>query len=107
MIPTRRAGVFACVECGTEFLIGSRFCHVCGSQRQPKAGNNGWNGLPALVPVVAAILGISCLLMAFFAGHMPKVEQAVQTGPIDWTLRALAWFVFGLLANGLLQKKLR
>ena len=26
-------GQLTCEQCGTEFVVGSRFCHVCGSER--------------------------------------------------------------------------
>lgn len=28
----------ACADCGTEFMIGARFCHTCGLRRPPMTG---------------------------------------------------------------------
>jgi hypothetical protein len=37
-LPTIPAMAEACSRCGSEFLLGSRFCHTCGSRR-PEALN--------------------------------------------------------------------
>jgi hypothetical protein len=31
----------ACAECGTEFMIGARFCHTCGQRRPSMASSTG------------------------------------------------------------------
>jgi hypothetical protein len=41
----------ACARCGTEFLLGSRFCHVCGCQRAEKPGTT-WKTESALGTVL-------------------------------------------------------
>ncbi len=34
--------VEACADCGTEYMIGARFCHACGLERpEPAAASNG------------------------------------------------------------------
>src|SRR5579863_9966341 len=30
----------ACAECGTEFMIGARFCHACGQHRPALPGSD-------------------------------------------------------------------
>ena len=39
----------ACADCGTEFMIGARFCHTCGLRRprQADAGNDNHTGVLA------------------------------------------------------------
>src|SRR5579864_5717132 len=34
----------ACPRCGTEFLLGSRFCHSCGNHRPEKPGTTWKTG---------------------------------------------------------------
>src|SRR5437867_6931151 len=35
--PQQSAADAACERCGTEFMVGARFCHVCGTARQGQA----------------------------------------------------------------------
>src|SRR5436309_12938713 len=35
--PQQTAADAACERCGTEFMVGARFCHVCGTARQGQA----------------------------------------------------------------------
>ena len=37
--PAYQAQALACPECGTEFVVGSRFCHVCGAEREALTGS--------------------------------------------------------------------
>jgi hypothetical protein len=40
-VSSQRA-VEACTDCGTEYMIGARFCHACGSERPvPASDTNG------------------------------------------------------------------
>src|ERR1700757_4771796 len=36
--PSGMRGQLTCAQCGSEFVMGSRFCHVCGSEREPLVG---------------------------------------------------------------------
>src|SRR5260370_1579960 len=36
-----------CSHCGTEFLVGSRFCHACGGRRAQLAIPGPGHGVPA------------------------------------------------------------
>jgi hypothetical protein len=39
---TSQRAVEACADCGTEYMIGARFCHACGLERPaPSSSDNG------------------------------------------------------------------
>jgi hypothetical protein len=113
--PTMR-GQLTCDQCGTEFLMGSRFCHVCGSEREPlvDSGTAGrWaqildftrirKGLGlSLGSLIAFIAGIGCVLAAIVTGFMFTAAtfqdwQAVQIWRIEWLLAGAAAFLAGIL----------
>lgn len=107
----------ACPRCGTEFIVGSRFCYVCGEDRdlpgRGRARGIDWKrwldfrslaerlgiGPVALVPFLA---GAICLLAAALTGLMFTATtlldwQAVQLWRIQWLLAAVALFAAGVL----------
>jgi hypothetical protein len=105
----------SCARCGTEFIVGSRFCHVCGSERQPQfmAHRFQWAqfldihrmqqslNLP-LPSVVALIVGVICTLAAIGTGLVFTAAttldwQAVQVWRIEWLLAAVVAFLAGML----------
>jgi hypothetical protein len=40
----------ACADCGTEFMIGARFCHTCGLQRPPDESTTDVSALASVWP---------------------------------------------------------
>jgi len=108
--------VEACDSCGTEFMIGSRFCHICGTGRQPQAApvmTNSWTshlefqniqqslGL-STASLVAFLMGVACVLGALFCGLIYSERnvlewEAVQMFRIQWLLGSSAAFVAGIL----------
>lgn len=38
-----------CQECGTDFVLGSRFCYVCGADRHANLAANAVTGLNAWI----------------------------------------------------------
>jgi uncharacterized protein (DUF983 family) len=110
--------VEACDRCGTEFIVGSRFCHSCGSARadvHPSAaaklrekitlaqlmGFRERLGLPTAA-FVAFLIGVICLLGALgvsmiFSARTMVDWQAVQLWRIEWLLASVAAFVAGCL----------
>jgi hypothetical protein len=114
--------VEVCDRCQTEFMIGARFCHDCGAERQsranPSAGTNWtrileflhilefhnvkeWLGLP-MASLIAFFAGLGCLLAAVAVGVIYSVQtladfQAIQSWRIQWLLAALVAFVAGIL----------
>jgi hypothetical protein len=116
------AMVEVCDGCETEFMVGARFCHECGSARQPRIHpftehrwtrtleflrvlefNNvkQWLGLP-MASLIAFFAGLGCLLAAVAVGMIYSVQnladfQAIQSWRTQWLLAALVAFVAGIL----------
>jgi len=105
--------VEACDRCGSEFIVGARFCHSCGATRPdvtqahnnigifPLSGLGSILGLPTAA-LVAFLVGIICALGAIAIGFVFNAKtildwQAVQLWRIEWLLGAVASFVAGCL----------
>lgn len=114
--PPSMRGQLTCDQCGSEFLMGARFCHVCGSERESLADAGAaarWaqildftrirEGLGlALGSLIAFIAGIGCILAAIATGFMFTAAtfqdwQAVQIWRIEWLLAGAAAFLAGIL----------
>jgi hypothetical protein len=103
-----------CKGCGGEFMVGSYFCHICGTDRRGHGTlDMGWTrhlevqnikanlGL-STVSFAAFLVGIACLLAAVMVGMIYNVQnfgdfQAVQFWRVEWLLGAVAAFVAGVL----------
>jgi hypothetical protein len=105
--------VEACDRCGSEFIVGARFCHNCGATR-PEASRVGdsigifpLNHIGSMLglstaAVIAFLVGIMCVLGAVAVGFVFSAKtivdwQAVQLWRIEWLLGAVAAFVAGCL----------
>lgn len=105
-----------CSNCGTDFLIGSRFCYMCGSDRLAVAAAATARKLPvwfdftflqdllgqSAASLVALILGCACIVAAIITGFRFTAAtlldwQAIQLWRIEWLLAAIALFVAGIL----------
>lgn len=104
----------ACEGCGTEFMVGSRYCHICGAAREViPVTDPHWArhlelhnikqglGLP-LASLIAFVGGLGCLLAAVASGMIYSERnvlewEAVQAFRIQWLLAAVAAFVAGIL----------
>ena len=105
-----------CQECGTDFVLGSRFCYVCGADRNANLANTASSGLRAWVDytslrdslgqtnasLIALILGCACVIAAIVTGFVFTANtlldwQAVQLWRIEWLLAAVAIFAAGFL----------
>ena len=105
----------SCARCGTEFVAGSHFCHICGTARKPQiaALRFVWSrfldvrrmlerlGLP-LASLVALIVGAICTLAAIGTGLIYTANtvldwQAVQIWRLQWLLAAVVAFLAGIL----------
>ena len=110
------AMVEACDRCGTEFMVGARFCHVCGGARQAAVATApGQSWLRHLefqsiqkrlglgnASLVAFVLGVGCALAAMGVGLIFTQEklidwQAVQIWRIEWLLASAVSFLAGIL----------
>ena len=109
-----------CHACGSEFMVGSLFCHTCGAGRVRRSpspiaalGNLGFLramefqnikrqlGLP-LPALISFLLGIGCVLATILVGVIYSAHnfadfQAIQSWRMEWLLAAVAAFVAGIL----------
>jgi hypothetical protein len=114
-----KAASGVCQGCGSEFIVGARYCHVCGGQRAsvvPAGSLNRFedkvtrcllgvvDDVKGLRPgaLVAFVVGFICLLGAIFTGLIFTAAtvldwQAVQVWRIEWLLASVAAFVAGIL----------
>ena len=114
--------VVACPQCSTEFMVGSRFCYLCGSARMEASKLAGVHseshplsfmralmfqnvkqslGL-SLGSMIALLLGIGCILASILVGLVHNIQtaqdfQAVQLWRMEWLVGAVAAFVAGIL----------
>jgi hypothetical protein len=113
--PPSMHGQLICAQCGSEFITGARFCHVCGAERESLAGSMvaRWarildftrirEGLElSLGSLIAFIVGIGCILAAISIGLIFSAAtfqdwQAVQIWRIQWLLAGAAAFLAGIL----------
>lgn len=114
-LPVRPRPGEVCARCETEFVLGSRFCHVCGlarssqhsalAQRLQQALDLGQIrrhlGLSAGA-FLAFLLGVICLAAAMGTGlvfnAMTVLDwEAVQLWRIQWLLAAAAAFLAGIM----------
>lgn len=120
MQPTSQTLPAACRRCGTEFMVGAAFCHICGMGRhhQVSAGavnwakNFGflkalefasvkeWFGLP-LVSLCSFFIGAAFLILALAQGFRSVQDftdfEAIQLWRIQWLMAACAAFLVGIL----------
>ena len=106
-----------CANCGAEFAIGARFCHVCGALREPVTEPNSrwteWFEIESMCEKLGLNLAsfllfaaaCTCALGAILSGVIYRADtmlewQAVQTWRIEWMLAS----VVALLAALLLKK---
>ena len=105
----------ACERCGSQYVVGSRFCHVCGSEREPQLSRprfqvSRWLDIHSLqqslglgiASLVAFIVGVICTLAAIGTGLIFTANtvldwQAVQIWRVEWLLAAVVAFLAGIL----------
>ncbi len=98
-----------CARCGSEFLLGSRFCHTCGGRR-PEAISHAarsnaaamaglWDqGVSRLRSMVAEFSWDKISLPVGLITAKTFVDwQAIQFYRAEWLLAATASFVAGIL----------
>ncbi len=112
-----RTQVETCARCGAEFVLGARYCHVCGGEREPLLDYSGgtfsrWLDFHQIRTalglstgaLVAFIFGVGCVVAAILTGFLFTAStvldwQAVQVWRIEWLLGGVAAFLAGLLLN--------
>ena len=106
-----------CSHCGEEYPSGARFCHICGSDRDPRpvtlprpmsfadfmdmAILRQRLGL-SLPCLVFFLIGIACMTTAALTGCIYRADtraewQAIQVWRIEWLLGAAAALLAGIL----------
>lgn len=110
----------ACRRCGTEFMVGAAFCHICGASRHRadltrsrswtrhfdflkvlEFGRvKSWFGLP-VASMCALLVGAACLVAALSMVFVPVNSasdiEVVQLWRIQWLMAACAAFLAGIL----------
>ncbi|HLX75298.1 MAG TPA: hypothetical protein VKR26_11200 [Terriglobales bacterium] len=111
--------VEVCDRCGNEFVVGARFCHVCGETRGALGRASGGAGRYlrpfanflsgvkqgtglGTMSLVAFAAGLGCIFAAVFLGFFYTVGtvldwQAVQVWRLEWLLGAAVAFIAGIL----------
>ncbi len=113
--PTSTAA--ACWRCGTTYSPGARFCHICGSEREPlfttptneheshaksiRLDDLRQRGLSIASPLFF-LIGLACIIAAVLTGFIYKAQtlvewQAVQIWRVEWLLAAAAALLAGIL----------
>lgn len=111
-----RPATEVCSRCNTEFVVGSRFCHVCGARREAETQEATPSSFVHFLDIriignalglttasfVAFIVGVACTIAAFATGFVYTATtvldwQAVQIWRIEWLLAAAVAFIAGIL----------
>ena len=115
--PVVRSQVEVCQRCNSEFVLGSRFCHVCGASREAvkpetRAGRSFAQILDfhmikdalglSVGSLISFVVGLLCTIAAVVTGLMYTAStvldwQAVQMWRIEWLLAGLVAFAAGIL----------
>jgi hypothetical protein len=132
--PNVKSGmVEVCDRCETEFIAGSRFCHVCGATRSEKGASHrltdvlrqAWNGVRQLefhhlelgivsmrqqlalttAPLVAFLVGLACVVGAIGVGLVFTVQTTLDWQAVQlWRIEWLLGASASFLAGILLKK---
>jgi ribosomal protein L37E len=111
--------VEVCDRCGNEFVVGARYCHVCGETRGARAHSSRGAGRyfrPVgnfflslrraiglnTASLVAFVVGLGCVLAAVFLGFFYTAAtvldwQALQVWRLEWLLGGAVAFIAGVL----------
>lgn len=111
--------VEVCDRCGNEFVVGARYCHVCGETRGAVARASGGAGRffrpfanffsvlkrgmgLSTASLLAFAIGLGCILAAVFTGVLYTAAtvldwQAVQVWRLEWLLGAAVAFIAAIL----------
>lgn len=113
--PSAHAQAITCPQCGNEFVVGARFCHICGNERAPRSvlteralgrvlhfPRMGESLGLSTAAFLAFILGVVCVVAAIATGFIYSANtvldwQAVQVWRAQWLLGAVVAFLAGSL----------
>jgi hypothetical protein len=103
----------ATCECGAQYMMGARYCHICGADRVPDMGlkPHGFNLVEWLdfatirertglgtASLVLYVVGVACAVAAVSVGFLYTANtvldwQAVQLWRIQWLLGSATSFL--------------
>ena len=103
----------ATCECGAEYLMGARYCHICGADRVPVMGLGRytfnwveWLDFASIrertglgtASLIFFVVGLACGIAAIAVGWLYTANtlqewEAVQLWRIQWLLGAAAAFI--------------
>ena len=103
----------ATCECGAEYLMGARYCHICGADRVPDMGMRAhafqfveWLDFALIrertgfgtASLVFFVIGLACAAAAIAVGFIYSVNsaldwQAVQMWRVEWLMGAAVSFL--------------
>ena len=105
-----------CAECGADYVLGSRFCHVCGAGRDASTPRREsrfadrmalLTRLPqglnlSLASTVLFAIGVFCAIAAIVVGFIYSATtlvdwQAVQIWRLEWMLGSIIAMLAALL----------
>ncbi len=107
----------ATCDCGAEYLMGARYCHICGADRVPAMGLGGftfnwveWLDFSSIrrrtglgtASLIFFVVGLACAFAAVAVGWLYTANtiqewQAVQLWRIQWLLGATVAFLAGIV----------
>jgi hypothetical protein len=103
----------ATCDCGADYLMGARYCHVCGEDRVPDMGlrphsfnwvqwldfalireRTGFGTVALVLYVVGVVCGLAAISVGFLYTANNLVDwQAVQLWRIEWLLGSAVAFL--------------
>ena len=108
-----------CESCGNEMIVGSRFCHLCGTERDANPRGTASQHYASIVELfdwtylrrriglstaslVLMLVGFCFAVAALLTGAINTANtaldwQAIQMWRIEWMLAALVAFTAGIL----------
>jgi hypothetical protein len=106
-----------CHACGTEFVVDSPFCRMCGRAKDgsPRKTKSKWHAADfyhlrsrlglSIGAMVCFIAGLACIGAAVATGFIYTATtlvdwQAIQTWRSEWLIAAGVAFICGILLNG-------
>jgi len=116
LYPSAVAHTPMCTQCGADYVLGSRFCHVCGAGRDERAHDRSARFKEKLafvtqipeamnLSVASAVLfavGVFCAIAAIVVGFIYSATtlvdwQAVQIWRMEWMLGSIIAMLAALL----------
>jgi hypothetical protein len=114
--PSAVAHTPTCAQCGADYVLGSRFCHVCGAGRDERARDRSaglkerlafvtripeamsLSAASAVLFAIGAFCAIAAIAVGFIYSATTLVDwQAVQIWRMEWMLGSIIAMLAALL----------